>query len=112
MSNPCCFGFQCPYRGCSEEGDLLCTYPALAKDADEDELFGLAEETFCPLWDVEGWCDDSSVFDILDVYETTASVAIAVDEEVERRRKEADELIKKMGEVREMRGNEPREAGE
>lgn len=110
MSNPCCFGFQCPYRGCDEGGAYICTYPSLAKDADEDELFRFAEDTCCPLWDIEGWCDDSSVFDILGVYETTASVAIAVDDEVKRRRKEADGLIKEM--VRKLRENEPRGADE
>lgn len=68
MSNPCCHGFKCPYRGYGEDGDYLCTHPTPARDADEDDRYRLAYETDCPLRERDQYCNEPTVFDILDLY--------------------------------------------
>lgn len=57
---PCQFGFKCPHRCMSDEGDILCIHPytpALADYMramdlyDESQEFPMVEETDCPITD-------------------------------------------------------------
>jgi len=52
MKNPCLLGLKCPYRTFSEDAEILCTHPKLAKDAEDGELFGFADETICDMVEI------------------------------------------------------------
>lgn len=96
MSNPCCHGFKCPYRGYGEEGDYICTHPIPVEDTDEDDYFFLAEEVECPLTDRNGYCNEPTVFDILTMYEYDIKVSDSIDKGYERMLEQSREIIKEI----------------
>ena len=49
MTNPCQIGLRCPYLAYTEDAELICTYPKLAKEIDEDEVFGFVDEMECEI---------------------------------------------------------------
>ena len=63
MTNPCEIGFRCPHCSVSDEGDDICIHPYTAKDCPAGELFGMIEETICPLV-----VYPSPMYDLLDIY--------------------------------------------
>lgn len=66
MFYPCRFGFKCPYLCFTDDYDLGCTYPKLAKNVKEDETVVYVYDADCEL------CEpDSDLYNILRAYETT-----------------------------------------
>lgn len=96
MSNPCYHGFRCPYRGYGEYGDYLCTHPIPAKDIDEDDRFYLADEIDCPLSDRSQYCNEPTVFDILDLYMYDDEVSDSIKRGYGRMQEEAREIREKI----------------
>lgn len=106
MSNPCCHGFRCPYRGYGEDGDYLCTHPIPAEDADEDDHYRLAYETDCPLRERDHG-NDPTVFDILDLYMYDDEVSDSIESGYRRMQEESREMIGRIrARVRERERNE------
>ena len=58
MTNPCQIGLKCPYSGYDEDGDLLCTWPKILKECDEDEVFGFADTVDCQILDYPSLLSD------------------------------------------------------
>lgn len=50
MTKPCEIGLNCPYGGLSEDG-MICSYPKLMKDVEEDELCSYVYDVDCEIMD-------------------------------------------------------------
>ncbi len=96
MSNPCCHGFKCPYRGYGEDGDCICTHPVPAKDADEDDHYHLAYEIDCPLRERDQYCNEPTVFDILDMYMYDDEVTDSIERGYRRMQEQAREMFERI----------------
>ena len=77
MTNyPCQFGLKCPYLCFTDDYDLGCTYPKLAKNVKEDETVVYVYDADCELCDM-----DSDLYWILDAYSNTDAYKV-VDEAI------------------------------
>lgn len=51
--NPCELGFKCPYKCQTDDYDIGCTYPKLAKDLEEGETVTYCYDADCELMDYD-----------------------------------------------------------
>lgn len=107
--NPCEFGFECPYKCWTDDDDIGCTYPKLAKDVEEGESVTGCYEADCELMDY-----DSDLSYILRAYrckcQDTVDCAIRqMKEEDQKWVEEWREMRKEMKRQRDERKGEEEE---
>lgn len=94
MSNPCEYGFKCPYMSGSDEGELICTYPKLPEQIEEGETFGILSDTFCELQYDFG--ERVSLFDLIDIYEWSDQARAIIESEKRRMDEETRKIVEEI----------------